>query len=96
MKALEFNFLSSVSLVESNQDSILIKLSTTVNQELCFITAECEVSTDDDMIKSVSNDTILTVLDFYNIHMIKGLPFKLTPQQVIDLNNVLYDELEEV
>lgn len=114
MRAVNFDFLSSVSVVENNEDSILVELSSTVNQEPCSIIAECPVLNNVEMIdtmidfdpqnavpipynvQSVKEDTVLTVVDFDNIHAIEGMPFRLTPQQVIDLNNILYDQAEQV
>lgn len=44
----------------------------------------------------VDSDSICTVLDFDGVHAIIDMPFKLTPNQLTDLNTYLEDIAAEV
>ena len=108
MRAVEFNWLTTVSDVEYDQSNNVVSFN--LEHGDAYITAHAtptqfrsiEVMIDSNPQNAVGaniaqlNPTDICIIgDYDQVHAISGMPFTLTAYQFNDLNTFLYEHIEE-
>lgn len=108
MRAVEFNWLTTVDDIEYDQYNNIVSFS--LEHGDSYITAQVTPSSSDSIEVMVDSDQqnaipakiaqlnptdVCIVGDYDQVHAISGMPFTLTAYQFNDLNTFLYEHIKE-
>lgn len=108
MRAVEFNWLTTVDVIEYDQDNNVV--SFVLERGDAYVSAHVtptsfdtiEVMVDSNpqnaieaKIAQLKPTDICIVSEYDEVHAISGMPFSLTGQQLYELNLYLYEHIEE-
>ena len=108
MRAVEFNWLTKVDDVEYNRaDNIVcfclsladsyvdVQVTPTAKRSVEIITDSNPQNAIEVFYPQLNPNDVCIVGDYDQVHAISGMPFTLTAYQFNDLNNFLYEHIEE-